>query len=399
MKQISHFYTLFWIIYFPTCIAYNDLPFFSSIDEIMTFVLIGFTWKERKSLAINYYPWKEYKQFLLILFFYCIYSLVRAINVADSVFLEFLQQIRPYSVIYCTWILNPRFSQRQKQLMLTVMVLTLMSWVVYHPVSSYEIETGQTPEFPVLGQLAICTGMSWYLFTTNTQKNKKIALLIVCTGLIAPKFKFIGELICFVAVLFFMKNRMNFKTIKTFFSILSLVSIVLFVTWSRFDVYYVSGFKTDDKARPKSYKTALKILVDYFPFGPGMGTFATNGAWKNYSPLYYKYDLDTTWGLGPGGGFICDAFYPSLSQYGVGVFFFFVFWKRRLVVTIDIRDIKYYRISIMAFLCLAIEQTADSSILSGKGMGYCMLFALGLNANQNYTSEKTIEHLEEQSIC
>ena len=37
----------------------------------------------------------------------------------------------------------------------------------------------------------------------------------------------------------------------------------------------------------------------------------------------------------------------------------------------------------ITFCCLAIEQTADSSWLSGKGMGYCMLIALCLNANRN----------------
>ena len=37
----------------------------------------------------------------------------------------------------------------------------------------------------------------------------------------------------------------------------------------------------------------------------------------------------------------------------------------------------------MAFFCLAIEQAADTSFLSGKGMGYCMLIALCLNANRN----------------
>lgn len=30
MKSIARFFTLYWIIYFPTCIAYNDLPGFSS---------------------------------------------------------------------------------------------------------------------------------------------------------------------------------------------------------------------------------------------------------------------------------------------------------------------------------------------------------------------------------
>ena len=41
MKNISRFFTLYWIIYFPTCIAYNDLPGFSSVDEVMTGILLA----------------------------------------------------------------------------------------------------------------------------------------------------------------------------------------------------------------------------------------------------------------------------------------------------------------------------------------------------------------------
>ena len=134
-----------------------------------------------------------------------------------------------------------------------------------------------------------------------------------------------------------------------------------------------------------TYKTSLTILLDYIPFGPGMGTFACNGAMQYYSPLYIKYGLSGIWGLGAGGRlFICDAYYPSLAQFGiVGVFFFCWFWKRRLAAFDIIADMRYYRVAMITFCCLAIEQTADSSWLSGKGMGYCMLIALCLNANRN----------------
>lgn len=44
---------------------------------------------------------------------------------------------------------------------------------------------------------------------------------------------------------------------------------------------------------------------------------------------------------------------------------------------------RYYRVAWITFFCLAIEQTADTSFLSGKGMGYCMLIGLCLNANRN----------------
>lgn len=393
MKGISRFFTLYWIIYFPTCIAYNDLPGFSSIDEIMMGILFVYTFMKYSNRSINRRPWREFMVCLSVIAFYTLYSLMFGVNVAGGVWLDLLQEIRPYSIIFCTWILNPRFTKKQKKWMLGTMVLTLFSWIAYHPES---IESAHA-EFPVLGQLAICTGMAWYLLTEDTKRNRYIALALVLTGMFAPKFKFMGELVCFIAFVFFVKKQLNFKSPKTVFFAVVLVVAVLVVTWTRFDAYYVTGLDNEAMARPMSYKTSLQILWDYFPLGPGMGSFACNGAWKFYSPLYYEYNLTSIWGLSPEGGFfICDAYYPTLAQFGVvGVFFFCWFWKRRLVAFNQIVDMRYYRVAMITFCCLAIEQTADSSWLSGKGMGFCMLLALCLNANRNrrmqmLSNEKTV---------
>ena len=382
MKGIARFFTLYWIIYFPTCIAYNDLPGFSSVDEAMTILLLVYTlWMSSHNRSINRRPWKEFMVCIGLIAFYTVYSLFFGANVAGSVWIDLMQEIRPYTIIFCTWILNPRFTNIQKKWMLGAMVLTLFSWILYHP-ATFE---SQNAEFPVLGQLAICTGMSWYLFTKATKRNRYIALLLVLTGMMAPKFKFIGEVVCFIAFVFFVKQRLNFKSPKTMIYVVLLITILLMVTWTRFDAYYISGMSNDDLARPMTYKTSLKILFDYWPFGSGMGSFACNGAWQYYSPLYFKYNLDGIWGLSPySGGFVCDAYYPTLAQFGiVGVFFFCWFWKRRLAAFDIIADMRYYRVAMITFCCLAIEQTADSSWLSGKGMGYCMLIALCLNANRN----------------
>lgn len=381
MKGISRFFTLYWIIYFPTCIAYNDLPGFSSIDEIMMGILFVYTFMKYSNRSINRRPWREFMVCLSVIAFYTLYSLMFGVNVAGGVWLDLLQEIRPYSIIFCTWILNPRFTKKQKKWMLGTMVITLFSWIFYHPQT---LDTQVEAEFPVLGQLAICTGMAWYLLTEDTKRNRYIALALVLTGMFAPKFKFMGEVVCFIAFIFFVKKKLNFQSTKTILFACILVIVVLTVTWTRFDAYYVSGLSNDQLARPMTYKTSLVILGDYFPFGPGMGTFACNGAWKYYSPLYYEYNLNQVWGLGEGGGFICDAYYPTLAQFGiVGVFFFCWFWKRRLVAFNQIVDMRYYRVAMITFCCLAIEQTADSSWLSGKGMGFCMLLALCLNANRN----------------
>ena len=385
MKSISRFFTLYWIIYFPTCIAYNDLPGFSSVDEAMTGVLLLYTFMMYSNRSLNKAPWKEFMVCLGLIAFYTVYSLFFGANVADAVWLDLMQEVRPYAIVFCTWILNPRFTNKQKKWMLATMVLTLGSWIVYHPQT---LDSQVEAEFPVLGQLAICTGMAWYLFTENTKRNRYIALALVLTGMLAPKFKFMGEVVCFIAFIFFLKSRLNFKSPKTMIYCALVVTIILMVTWTRFDAYYVSGLDNDALARPMTYKTSLRMLVDYWPFGSGMGSFACNGAWKYYSPLYYKYNLNGIWGLDEGGGFICDAYYPTLAQFGmVGVFFFCWFWKRRLAAIDKIVDMKYYRVAMITFCCLAIEQTADSSWLSGKGMGYCMLLALCLNSNRNLMAQ------------
>lgn len=396
MKNISRFFTLYWIIYFPTCIAYNDLPGFSSVDEVMMGILLVYTFMMYSNRSINRRPWKEFMVCYSVIAFYTIYSLIFGANVSGGVWLDLMQEVRPFTMVFCTWILNPRFTKNQKKWMLASMVLTLFSWIAYHP-ESFE---SANAEFPVLGQLAICTGMAWYLFTKNTKRNRYIAVALVLTGMVAPKFKFMGEVVCFIAFVFYVKNRLNFKSPKTIIYCLLIITIILTVTWARVDVYYVSGLQNEELARPMSYKTSLKILYDYFPFGSGMGSFACNGAWKFFSPLYYKYNLTGIWGLSPEMGyFICDAYYPTLAQFGiVGVFFFCWFWKRRLVAFNQIEDMRYYRVAMLTFCCLAIEQTADSSWLSGKGMGYCMLIALCLNANRNMMEQRRREEMRKEMM-
>lgn len=381
MKSISTFFTIYWCLYFPTCIAYNELPGFSSVDEVMTVILIGYTFMMKGSRWTNHQPWKEFFIFFCVLAFYIVYSLSKQVNVPGAVWLELVQQIRPYSVIFCTWILNPQFTRKQKKIMLATMIVTLFSWIIYHPQT---LDATVEAEFPVLGQLAICTGMAYYLFTKETKLNRYIALALVCTGFLAPKMKFVGEVVCFVALLFFIKRQLDFRSPRTMVILSVLIALCIMFTWTRFDAYYVTGWNEDWKARPMMYKTSLKILQDYIPFGPGMGTFGTLGSWRCYSPLYYKYDLNGVWGLNEGGGFICDAFYPTLAQYGiVGVVLFCIFWKRRIKEFTSIKSMRYYRVAMMAFFCLAIESMADSSYLSGKGMGYFMLLGLCLNANLN----------------
>ena len=200
MKGIATFYTWFWIVYFPTCIAFNELPYMGNVDEVMTVVLIGYTFTRINNKYVVKYPRKEYYQFLVILTFFVVYGLLFGANIQKAVLRDMVQWIRPFSVIYCTWILNPQFTKKQKMLMQYAMIATLVVWFVYHP----EARGGENAEFPVLGQLAMCTSMTWYLFTDATKRNAYIATFLVLSGMLAPKFKFLGEVVCFIYIIFFL---------------------------------------------------------------------------------------------------------------------------------------------------------------------------------------------------
>lgn len=377
MNAIANFFTLYWIIYFPTCIVFNHLPGFSSIDEVMTVVLIGYTFFKKGHWATNPEPWQEYFTFLKILVFYIVYSLILQVNATGAVWLDLVQQIRPFSIIYCTWILNPQFSEQQKKWLIGSTILSLAAFIIYIP-------TVGTVRNAAVGQMAICTAMTYYLLTKETRKNLWITVAIATVGLLSMKFKYYGQYGVFMVLLFFMKERLNLKSSKAIVQVAFLVGFSIFIGWQRFDVYYVSGMDNEALARPMMYKTSLQVLIDYFPLGSGMGTFSTAASAVYYSPLYIKYGLNHVWGLQSVGGFIGDTFYPSLAQFGiVGVILFYVFWKRRLIAINEIESRQYYLVALMAFFCLAIEQAADSSWLSGKGMGYCMLIGLCLNANRN----------------
>ena len=243
---------------------------------------------------------------------------------------------------------------------------------------------GRTEDVAI-GQLCLNCAMMYYLFNPETKRNIRITLLIASLALVSPKMKFIGEYVALIGILYFLKKRVEAISFKSAVYIAVLGAVIIFLTWEKFEPYFVSGLDRegyDRLARPESFRTATQIMFDYIPFGSGLGTFATNAAAEYYSPLYEKYGLSDVWGLSKDFNvFIADAYYPTLAEYGiVGVFLFLIFWKRRLITIQNLEDLKYYKVGLIAFFALAIESVGDTSYLSGKGMGYFMLLGLIMNA-------------------
>lgn len=387
MKGIAKFYTCFWIIYFPVCIAFASAVNFDWSDELLTVLLLLYAVVKQRYLVKDRRRSREIGAYIAIMVFYLLYSLAIQVTTTRGVVLDLLQQLRPYAVFYITWMMAPQFDAVQKRRIKWVMLLSFFGYLVAFRVNPTWVTPYGGEESAALGQIALCCGMIYYLFSKQTLRNRNIAILIMLLGLVSGKSKYFGECIVFISLVVFVKNKIKLTSPSTLIKFAALTCVVLFFTWSKFNAYYVEGFQADAeaKARPITYETGVQIMFhDYVPFGSGLGSFGTAAAAKEYSPLYYKYHLDTVWGLDPANPmFLADAFYPTLAEFGlVGLFFFLCFWKRRLRETSKIQNIVCYRMALMAILALALESTADSSYLSGKGMGYFMILAVSLNTGR-----------------
>lgn len=385
MRGIAKFYTWFWIIYFPVCIAFAVTVNFDWSDEILTVLLLFYAMAKQHFLVKDKKRSKEINIYIALMIFYLLYSLVIKVTTPRGVMLDFLQQLRPYAVFYLTWMLAPQFSLKQKKYIKWIMLLSFFGYLFAFKFKPSLVTPYGGAESAALGQIALCCAMVYYLFSKQTTKNRNIAILIMLLGLASGKSKCFGECVCFIALVMFVKSKINFTSVSTLLKLAALGAVVIFFTWTKFNAYYVEGFQEDAQAmsRPATYETGMTIMFkDYIPFGSGLGSFGTAAAAKEYSPLYFKYHLNEIWGLDPTNPmFLADAFYPTLAEFGiVGLFFFLWFWKRRLWEANKIPNLIYYRMALMCILALALESTADSSYLSGKGMGYFMILALCLNS-------------------
>lgn len=385
MKAIAKFYTWFWIVYFPVCIAFAATVDFDWSDEILTVLLLGYAFMKQRFLVKDKGRKTEINIYIGLMIFYLAYSLLIQVTTFRGVYLDLLQQLRPYAVFYLTWMMAPDFSPKQKKRIKWIMLLSFFGYLIAFKFKPSLVTPYGSGESAALGQIALCCAMIYYLFSKQTKRNRNIAILIMLLGLISGKSKYFGECVVFIALVIFVKSKINFTSVSTLLKVAALGSAVIFFTWTKFNAYYVEGFQEDAEAmaRPVTYETGMKIMFkDYIPFGSGLGSFGTAAAAKEYSPLYFKYNLDEIWGLDPSNPmFLADAFYPTLAEFGlVGLFFFLWFWKRRLWEANKIHNLIYYRMALMCILALALESTADSSYLSGKGMGYFMILALCLNS-------------------
>ena len=87
-------------------------------------------------------------------------------------------------------------------------------------------------------------------------------------------------------------RHLNFKH---FLIIVSILLLTAAVSWNKFQYYFLTGNSesfdptvVESFARPVLYTTAGLILLDHFPFGTGLASFATSASQESYSGVYFE---------------------------------------------------------------------------------------------------------------
>lgn len=372
---VNTFFTILIVIYLLCGVILYEALNLNLTDEILVLFLIlytiGYRIKSRKKLD------KEIKIFSCIAFFYLFYSLSIGITSAKAIILDFQQQIKPYIAFYCTSYLAPTFTIKQwKGLHSYINYLIIVTVLI--------ILCGYSDIFfdgfsAVLATTMLTLSLFHYYTGHNNKIAKKKSLLTMSLGLLSLKAKFFSEFVMAIYLFLFRKTKLKLTSLKTITSLAIFTVLIIYLIWEKLNFYYIDGFTNSEGiARPLLYQSGIQILYDYFPLGSGFGTFCNEAARTIYSPLYYKYNLYTVYGLTPDNpNFATDCFYPTLSQFGiVGVFLFILFWYRRYKQINTYANMKFYLLGYMSMIIILFDAVADSSYLSNRGLGFFILLGL-----------------------
>lgn len=350
----------------------NFLQQFGFFDEIVAFTIFAyaliFSKIKRK---------KEFISFVIIILFYVTYSIFIQSNINKAIFRDLISILKPFLCFYSFYYLSFKLTKNQCQILSRLsLIFGVILWFILPFINNLYANTAAY--YPS----CILCAVAYILFSNN--KNKwTVALLLILPGLFTNRSKFYTELILFIYIAYFFKNQFKISLRHIIVAII-LILLAIFLNWNKFSIYFITGAE-NGVARTLLYVNSISILNDYFPFGSGLGSFATDASGKYYSDLYFDYDLNYTFGLSPNDyktdhDYFSDTFYPALiAQYGIlGIILFFYFWyKRYIAVRYNYDALKLFIFS-MLFIC--IESIAAPTFVSKTAIP--IMFTLALIAKQ-----------------
>ena len=390
-KRTSIFSELFLVLCIILCLFLYELLAsfgFSYTDEIVCALLLGY-------LLIILIDGQEFGAKMLhafyvvvgVLFFYYVYSWILSIN-PNSITTSFIIHIKPFLTFFSVCLIDICLDRGCKQRLTKLVFVVSVSCLAIVVMGYFEgVAFFRHPAF--FAMTMTCLALYYQFLAKPTKRNTYISIAILAVGLLSLRMKAVGFFIVYVFVMLFFKQKLRFKfNVRNTLVMLVALGVMFYFAKEKIDFYFLNPYREgslDSAARAMLYLTMPHILFDYFPFGPGFGTYADYGSAINYSPIYYNYHLDEVFGLSPEyGNFICDAFYPDLAQFGiVGICLFLYFWwwiyqllKRNFA---NNGDARLYKIGLLIIIYMLIESTTANTFVQAQGLMLMILLALVIN--------------------
>lgn len=365
--------------------------------------------------------WRNYRLMWVVvgvMAFYVVYSLFCVhFNSAGAVLSDSIIEMKSFVSFAVVFAAAPRFTASEKVILKWIAIVNVaVATIVMLGGNEAIIMIMQHPY--VGGTTIFISAMVYVITVVNdegamSRKDVMVVVMMLACGLICGRSKYFGEMI--IALYFLLIYKPGFLKNLTLghMAIIGMVLLlVLAVSWQKFDYYFISGNVdatrfdpevVESFARPVLYLTGGMIFIDYFPFGTGLASFATNASISPYSGVYHEYGIDKVYGLSEAmPDFICDAYYPMLAQFGIfGLILFISLWVYaysflKVLIRTNPKEYKYhYVVGTCIILFLLIESIGGNTLAQGPGVASMMLLgyicALGENIKEERKAEKEIE--------
>ncbi|MBL7874121.1 MAG: O-antigen ligase family protein [Cyclobacteriaceae bacterium] len=229
-----------------------------------------------------------------------------------------------------------------------------------------------------LFNINIILSLSIYL----VNKQRKYLYIVIFSIITISLLLFLKALIAAIIIcLVFITIYYNSQVTKLFLYVLAVFFfLMLMITGKplveeikyKAELYFGQG--SERTPRNALYIAGFKMARDHFPFGSGQGTFGSYPVGKEYSKVYYDYNLDKVHGLGPedaqgktDSNFIFDTYWSSiLGEMGfIGGFTYLFLWilpankSRRFLKSHDLETRAIAFFVFMTIVSVFIESIAS----------------------------------------
>lgn len=372
---------------------------FKPIDELACYILLAIGLLD----CVFNRRWRAYRPLLLlmgIMLAYVVYSSFKGFNTLPYIVMDAIIELKPFVPFMVLLVIRPQLNLTERRVFRAIAIVNIITVLALYAMPVFRKFTLDL-HIMFLGTSCFIS-MLVYLFCSIdeqgavSRRHMAVAMVMLAVGLGCMRAKFFAEAVMAVFFLLVYRPGMlrGLKPGHWLMALATLIAVVA-VSWNKFSYYFLTGNSdsldptvAESFARPVLYATGGLILVDHFPLGSGLASFASHASSANYSSLYYEYGINNIWGLSESyPDFICDAFYPSLAQFGVvGIMLFIAFlvWAFRPAVRLLRLDPQRYRIhyviSALVMCFILIESTA--STMPMQTWGLLAMAVLGLVAAQ-----------------